>query len=264
MADLRLLLLFLVLFVGASACKVEDLNDPIVIPVLDEEFTLDLWEYLGQEPASGLAVRLSSTTEQPCLNTTVLSRFERVSSLLSLTLFDIAQPEVCDPGIAPATGEERLDGVEIGIFTLEVAIRDIVTNTGKLIITPNYYQVQMNETAGIKWLHTELRRVPANTLWGFLTYTTPAQRDYAALWLNNNVIANSQSMTLVDGYYGHYEVTNGGTALHVQDMPASGAIPFIVRYVGDSSAIDTWVADFRAGASGGQTLVVKDAVGRIW
>jgi hypothetical protein len=264
MANLRLLPVFLLLSAVFSTCKLDDLDDPIIIPVLDEEFTLNLWENLGQGANAGLAIDIQSTTEQPCLNTGISSRYERTGSAISLTLFDIVPPEVCDPGIAPAIGVESLGNVEDGVFTLEIAIKDIVTNTGKLVVTPDYYQVQMDQEVGIKWTNYELRRIPANTLWGYLTYTTSAQRDYAAVWLSSTLVANSQPANLTDGYYGYFNVSNGGTTLRIQAMPTSGVIPFALRFTGNPADIDAWVAAFRAGAAVNQSVSIWDAAGRVW
>lgn len=249
---------------AVSTCKLDNLDDPIIIPVLDEEFTLDLWENLGPDATAGLVVNIESTTEQPCLNTSVSSRYERSGATASLTLYDIVAPEVCDPGIAPALGMESLQDLAAGIYTLKVAIKDIVTNTGKLVVTPNYYEVQMDQEVGIKWLHEELRRIPATTVWGYLTYTTPAQRDYAAAWLSSTLSANSQPANLADGYYGYFEVSNSGSSLRVADMPTSGVIPFAFRFNGSTSAIDNWVTQFRTGATEPQRLSLWDAEGRVW
>lgn len=264
MTDLRLLSLLLFLSLAVSTCKLDDLTDPIIIPVLDDEFTLDLWENLGQDSVSGLVVNIQSTTEQPCLNTGISSRYERAGSAVSLTLFDIVPPEVCNPGIAPALGVESLSDLNTGIFTLKIAIKDIVTSTGKLIVTPNYCQVQMDQEVGIKWQHYELRRVPAATVWGYFTYTTAAQRSYGTAWLGSTLSANSQPANLTDGYYGYFEVANSGSSLIVADMPASGVIPFAFSFSGSASDIDTWVAQFRAGATGTQRLSLRDAAGRVW
>ena len=167
----RVIIVFLSLVLTFSACKLENLNDPIIVPLVDKEFSLDLWQVLGVNSPSNLELKIYTIEEEDCLNTMILSNYNRTGRNISLTLYDILDPEVCDPGPAPAQGTQLVADATPDVYTLTIELQDVVSNTGTLTVTDEAYQVVMEEENGTTWLHTKLQRIPRNALWGYLAYT---------------------------------------------------------------------------------------------
>ncbi|MEZ4986028.1 MAG: hypothetical protein R2795_13495 [Saprospiraceae bacterium] len=260
---MKLLLLLPPIAWFSASCNLEKLNDPIIIPVLDQEFTFDLWENLAATNGTGLEIQISTTELEDCLNSQILTEQTRTDQALNLRVYDILDPEVCDPGQAPAQGGEMMHDLAPGTYHLNVDIQDVVVNSGNLIITPNYFRVEMDTQEGIRWVHEELRRVPANTLWGYITYETIDERTQA-LGIKNELAAMSGELPLVDGYYGYFEVLNNDTQLVVKDMPPFNVLPFKFRYTGGDEELSSWLENARASATGAIHIILMDAAGREW
>lgn len=261
----RVVLALFSLFCFFSACKVESLGDPIIVPFVDQEFNLDLWQTLGGSTPSNLEIQMFTIEEEDCLNTQILSDYDRVGRELSLTLYDILDPEVCDPGPAPAMGVQLITDATPDVYGLKVELQDAVSNQGTLTVTEDAYLIEMEEENGINWLHYELHRIPENALWGYLTYTNAAEENRVTVFLEE-INELSSELPLDEGYYGYFSITNSGNGLAVKDAPGTGqAHSFLVKYTGETNVIDQKVSDFLATTGNEEiTLMLLDSEGNEW
>lgn len=252
-----------VLLLGLGSCKIENLDDPIIIPLVEQEFTLDLWENLSPT-GSTWEIRLETVADEPCENSTILTDYQKIGQNLNLTIFDILAPENCNPVSEPATGSEELLEVIEGDYNLSVELQDIVINNGRLLVTEDLLQVNMDTEDGIGWLHTELRRVPTGALWGYVAYESGDQQQEADSFIHS-VQAIAAPLSVVNGYYGHFTVTNGGTAVTVNSRPEGMASKsFLFEYDNDTLDITQLVEEFRTNAPAGMTVEVFNYKGKIW
>lgn len=258
------LVVLLLLVMGVSSCKVESLDDPIIVPVVDQEFALELWQNLESSRMSPLEVRMYTLEDYECLNTVILSNYLRVGRNLELTLFDILDPEVCDPGLAPAVGLEELDNIDEDLYRLDIELQDVVSNLGWLTVTEDAYVIEMETENGISWLQNELRRIPENALWGFVTHTDLSSRQQAEA-LISDLFDLSSASDLEDGYYGYYLLSDNGTKVEVPSMSTqTQAETFLFKYEGALTEIDQRVEDFLANAPEGVELHFWDGKGNQW
>ena len=260
----RFLFLLLGLSLLGGSCKVDSIGDPIIVPLIDQEFVLDLWENLQATTISPLEIRMATIAEENCLNAGILRAYERNNRALKLTLYQILDPEVCDPGQAPAKGKEAIYDVNSGVYQLDVELQGVVINPGTLTITSSSYKVEMQEENGTSWLHYELYRVPNAALWGYVTYSNAFQEQQTTDFFNN-LAAMSEPIQLAEGYYGHFTVASGSGQLTVHEMPTQpGVRPFIYSYWGPKAPLDDLVANFEATATAGMELVLLDQHGNEW
>ncbi len=261
----RVVFVFLSLALVFSSCKLENLNDPIIVPLIDKEFSLDLWQALGTNTPSNLELKMYTIENENCLNTEILSNYNRTGRNISLTLYDILDPEVCDPGPAPATGSQSVADASPDVYALTIELQDVVSNGGTLTVTDEVYQVVMEEESGISWLHTELRRIPRNALWGYLAYTNAEEESRIASFVEeiNNL---GSELPLVNGYYGYFSVTNTGDITELKDAPTTNEFAIImVKYAGEISQIDQKVNDFlETPGNEAIELVLLDSNGNEW
>jgi hypothetical protein len=261
----RVVFVFLFLVIAFSGCKLDNLNDPIIVPLIDKEFSFDLWQTLGENTISNLELQMYTIENEDCLNTKILSNYNRTGRNISLTLYDILDPEVCDPGSAPATGIQSVTDASPDGYTLTIELQDVVSNGGTLTITDEAYQVVMDEENGISWLHTELRRIPEDALWGYLVYTNPEEESRIASFVNeiNNL---GSDLPLTAGYYGYFSVTDTGDITEIKDAPATSDLATItVKYAGETAQIDEKIITF-LGTPGNESieLVLLDSNGNEW
>ncbi|RME95931.1 MAG: hypothetical protein D6772_12560 [Bacteroidetes bacterium] len=255
------------LFVGwllllGAACNLNQDKDPIIVPVLEDEFYLDLWQELS--PAgSSLVIEFETLQEEDCLNAEVLSSYERVNRILKLTLFDILEPESCIPGRAPARGEETLAGLEQGTYNLLIDLQEIVRNEGTLSIDAGGFQVE-TPTHGFQWRHGRIERIAPEALWGYISYANETERLIAEQQLTE-LAQFTTPLAGVVGYYGHFEIMEDGSfALAERILPGEASnLSFLLQYQ-DTTALADWLADTRAQLSEGMSLRVFNGRGDVW
>lgn len=262
MFNTRVIFLFLLyVAISIAACSKPD-NDPIIILSVDKEFSLDLWENL-QPDAAALEIHLESILDQDCLNKTIRTSYDRIGNNLTITIFDITDPETCDPGNAPAVGFEYINNIGEGTYNLMIELQEVVSNTGKLIVTENDFKIEMNYETGIKWQHKVLSKVAESTLWGYITYQGGSQSSIAAD-LINTLQDSGTVFDRTDGYFGHFTIENSEVIAVNKSPLDSEAKLFIQYYEGSLDALNVIVDDFRATMPQEMELHLFDGKGNEW
>lgn len=250
--------------VSLSACKVEPLDDPIIVPVVDQEFALEMWQNLASDSEYPLEIRMYTLEDYECLNTDILTNFLQVGRSLELTLYDILDPEVCEAGLGPATGIEVLDNIEEDLYRIKIELQDVVQNEGWLTVTDDTYLVGMEEENGIRWQHYEMRHIPEDAFWGYVTYPDASSQVQVESFLSDLQQIGTVS-NLQDGYYGHYSLSDNGSKLEVNTTNLPGqAITFLLDYNGGNAEIDQRVEAFLADADPEVELHFWNGKGDEW
>ena len=86
----------MILFIS-SGCNLSSLEDTVVVPDVDDEFYLDLWEVLSPE-GRFLEFRLRTIANEPCLNTSINYTFQQTNRELSISINEILREEGCEEG----------------------------------------------------------------------------------------------------------------------------------------------------------------------
>jgi hypothetical protein len=248
-----------------TSCNVETIDDPIIVPLIEQEFQLDLWQTLGRSTPSNLEIQMSTIEEEDCLNALILSTYVRTGSELNITIYDILEPEVCDPGSAPARGEQEIVDATPGTYNIKIEIQDIVSNLGFLTVSEEAYTIDMLEETGITWLNKTLYRIPNDALWGYVAYTNTAEENRVTT-LIEELRALGTPLTLAEGYYGYFTISNSGNSIKIQDAPnADSAKSLLLNYTAGRELINQKVSDFLS-TSGNENIVLKllDSAGNEW
>ena len=260
----RLALLLLVTTVWS--CEVESLDDPIIVPVVDQEFNFQLWQNLSSTGSSPLEIRMSTVEDYDCMNVAILSNYTRVGNRLELTLFDILDPEACLAGSGPAYGIEAIDDIEESSYDLRIELQGVVSNVGTLMATNEAFTVAMQDENGISWLQYEMRRIPENAVWGYIGYADATGLALAEDFLAELAAAGSAS-TLADGYYGYYTLKEDGSTIEINQTglpPADQNMTFISQFDGSAGELEQLILDFLADADPQFRLMVRDGKGNAW
>jgi hypothetical protein len=252
------------LFLLGVGCNVDQDKDPIIVPVLEDEFYLDLWQSLSPQ-GSELVIEFKTLTEEECLNAEVLSNYSRSNRNLTLTLFDILAPETCIPGPAPARGEESLAGLGQGTYNLTVELQEIVSNEGVLSVDESAFRVE-TPTNGFQWRHGRIERIPASALWGYITYNTQDERQLAEQQLAA-LSGFSELPDWTEGYYGYFSLdTDGSFVLAERLLPTTDSttfVPFLLTCE-DAVALSDWLNTTIAQLGPAMTLRMYNGVGEEW
>ena len=115
---LRWVLIALIAF-STSACKLESIQDPIVVTNIDKEFYVNLWEELYSDTRN-LRLDIQSLKNQDCLNYTIAYDWESTDKKFDLSINQIVPPGDCIPGVAPAHTEISVGDLESKLYNMNI------------------------------------------------------------------------------------------------------------------------------------------------
>lgn len=242
-------------------CKLESLQDPIIVTNIEKEFYINLWEELYPNTRN-LRIDLQSIKNQDCLNYTIEYKWEAASNQFDLEINDITAPADCLPGIGPANAKIGVGDLENQFFKMKIGLGEAVINEGQLVVDGETYTLQMDTEEGIIIPEKVLRRVPSSSVWGFVAYQNGTDQSTANDLLEQlNTFGNP--MTLTEGKYGYFSFLDN--KLLVSGAPETGQVSsFIIEYDGDQKAIQEVVENFRANHSGSVSLKVLTSTGEVY
>lgn len=242
-------------------CKLESLQDPIIVTNIEKEFYINLWEELYPN-SRNLRIDLQSIKNQDCLNYTIDYKWEAASNQFDLSINDITAPGDCLPGIGPATAKIGVGDLENQFFKMKIGLGETVVNEGQLLVNTESYTLQMDTEEGIIIPEKVLRRVPNHSVWGFVAYQNSADQSTASDLLEE-LRTFGTPITLTEGKYGYFSFLDD--KLLVSGAPETGQVSsFIIEYEGDQKVIKEAVDNFRANHSGSVSLRVLTATGDIF
>ena len=239
-------------------CKLESLQDPIIVTNIEKEFYINLWEELHPNSRI-LRIDLQSIKNQDCLNYSIDYKWNATTSQFDLGINDITPPGDCLPGVGPAKTQIPVGDLENQIFNVNIGLGETVINEGQLVVTGESYTLQMDTEEGIIIPEKTLRRVPNGSVWGFVAWQDEADQSTADdLLVQLNALGTALDLT--EGKYGYFSMIN--EQLLVSGAPALGQVSsFALAYNGEEKAIKELVDNFRNSHTGSVSLKVFTATG---
>lgn len=246
-----------------NACKLDSLSDPIVVPDVEREFYIDLWENLYPE-SKELVFQIETVQAQDCENATISYNLNRIGNTVKLSLNAISDPEDCQPGPAQIYANAPTGRLNGGLYTLKLDLKNTIFNEGQLTVSGDAYQLNMNTDYGFIFKHKTLLRVPEQTYWGYLEYPSAAEESVAEGFVED-LRASSIEFNFLTGYYGHFSI-EADSRVRFPNEDLNGVLykPFIFKYTETGSAIRQKINAFRTAHGSSFTLKVFNARGESW
>ena len=260
LTTVRWILVGIVVF-ALVGCKLESLQDPIIVTNIEKEFYINLWEELYPNTRN-LRIDLQSIKNQDCLNYTIDYQWNASASRFDLGINHITPPTDCQPGIGPANARIGVGDLENLIFNMKISLGETVINEGQLVVTGESYTLQMETEEGIIIPEKTLRRVPKASVWGFVAFQNSEDQSSA-----DELLAQLNTfgapLQLKEGKYGYFSVIDN--KLLVSGAPENGQVSsFAIDYDGEEKAIEDLVENFRANHAGSVTLKVFTSTGQVF
>jgi hypothetical protein len=244
------LAVLIILLLGS--CQLEKLQDPIVITTIENEFYIDIQEYLHPTNRQ-LRFNIRTIKDQECLNSSIETDYVSAGRQVSLSINSIVPPADCKEGMAPATNETWAGQLSPGIYNFEVALRNTVVNKGKLVVEAERYIINMETQEGIIFLHNNLQKIPSDAFWGYVICKENECADLQqALTEKLNGLAAPANTIYRPGYYGYFEINNNtsnGRNLFLIDPPTVDSyFPILYQLTNDidENRLKSLLDDFRA------------------
>jgi hypothetical protein len=187
-----------------ESCK--SLNSKELIVDVDKEFTVQPWERLD-EFGGGLQLNVATLKNEECGGTGITYDARTVGNKVKVTLLNLAYPTNCG-AIAPARDTVKMPSMQSNTtYDLEINLKDVVTNTGKLVVEDGKFTVNMVNENGIIMKSKQVLRVPQNAFWGVLANDAGSDKIATQMLDSLKTVATPISMT--NGDYGYFSVDNG-------------------------------------------------------
>ena len=203
MRKLQLLLVFGLTFpVLFENCKIAEKDKDIVVQI-DPEFQLGMFEELSQVRDFNLTFQ--TIEDQSCINNSISFTSSRSGRNISLKINEIVEAENCHDGQAPIAGDASYDFLPIGVYNLELVLKNTITSTGTLTVSTEKYDLDIEEGFGFQTQQTKLMRVPASSVWGYVAYSGNQYSSDADNFLSE-LDELTESLELSNGEYGYFKI----------------------------------------------------------
>jgi len=227
-----------------TACKLEDLGDPLIVAQVETEFHLDMWESLDPSLRS-FSLKVETIKEKDCLNYSVLYDFEQSYRELNISLNDITPPVDCIVGVGPATTEIETGYLSYGNHDLTIALQNTIISKGKLVVDNESFRIEMETQNGFNFLHKELRRIPFGSIWGYINYGEASGSAAAAAFVAE-LADQSEEKEFAPGYYGYFTINNSIQQVLITNRPVSAHFKsFLFNFTGSEEALEQMAESFR-------------------
>ena len=242
------------IFFVAVGCNLSSLEDTVVVPDVDDEFYLDIWEALTPQ-GRFLEFHLRTIANEPCLHTSIDYEFQQTNRELAISINEIVREEGCEAGEAPATATiQSYSPLPGGYYPLFVDLREKVSSDGQVVVTSEAYTINLEDGGGILLLRPELLRIPDESIWGYLSFDDEALETVAETF-----VADLQSISKIrplrEGYYGYFTVNNKGALRFPNNIAPNDARTFSYRYDGEREALLNLLENYRSAY--GEALKIK-------
>ena len=122
-------------------------------------------------------------------------------------------------------------------YDIDINLKNIIPNIGTLIVTDDYYEINIDEPNGILIPNNRLYKVPENTIWGYVAYDdATGEIPYDDFKGELNTITSSLIAT--KGWYGYFEIKENNEVQVANNLANNFVQPFIFKYNGESNELE--------------------------
>ncbi len=251
-----------IFIIAMTGCELASSKDPIIVPDVEDELYVDMWEQLNSPTGRSLVVKIESIEEKNCLNYRLDYFFSRNGNRLKVSLNNIIEPNDCVPGNAPVKAEVSAGSLPSGNYGFDIDFKGLVVNNGTLSVTSESYVLDMKSEHGIVLLRDELLRVPDDVIWGYAAYQQSADEAIAVDFINEVKAISKLAIGNRAGYYGHFTISPLDGKVFVHEQPSSNVKTFFYQYTDNETTLKNLVADYRQTYGNQLTIKVFNAKGK--
>jgi len=233
MKNSAILSFFIFLFL-LSSCKDEPIDGPVNIDV-EDEFSVHLWEALDGNDRK-FHLNIETILAKSCENAEIEYTQYNQQEGIFVTVSDIINDH-CTQGTFSAKANIPVGNLAVKEHDLDINLKNVIPNVGKLIVTNDYYEIKIDELNGIVIPNNKLYKVPENTIWGYVAYddaTGEIPNDNFMDELNNM----TSPFTATSGYYGYFEIEQNSSVQVFNDLSKVHVKPFVFKYSGPISQLE--------------------------
>ncbi|NDV80398.1 hypothetical protein [Bacteroides sp. 51] len=206
---------------------------------IDSDIQILVKEIMGTE-TNTFSLFCRTENIYPCVNYPILTTLDFKSNSLNINFTGVPEEiGICFTATGPATTEINLSALENGSY--EIMLNNgSLNNSGTLTITDTKVELNVKTPKGIRITNPTLQRVPANTYWGLIGYSSKDKISKVNEFLSKLEQAGALFNKQTPGDYNHYEIDQNGEIKNDYGSNLSGYHFhnwFIFQYSGDEEAL---------------------------
>jgi hypothetical protein len=129
-------------------------------------------------------------------------------------------------------------------YDLEINLKDVVTNTGKLKVEDGKFTVTMVNENGILMPSKQVLRVPQNAFWGILANDNG--NDKVATQMLDSLKTIATPISMANGDYGYFSVDNGRLSVKSSAVLTKQNQQAVLFRLNNKTALPNVIQNFRA------------------
>ncbi len=228
-------LIFTVAWFNLSSCIKDDHTE-----LIKSKINIKPWELLDTNNREFV---LYSSTEKiyPCCNYFIIfDSFVRYNEVY-IRFNSIYKPEICLTALGPAKADVNLGRLPEGTYSLNIFVHKL-HNSGRLIVTNDYYKLDLPNSKSISIENNKLYRIPDNTIWGYTSYRGSID-GLEQSFIDSLQILGANEKEFNPGEYGYFKIEPDGEFV-MSGTQSSIRKHFIFEYPNEVSLIENLVRNY--------------------
>jgi len=237
-----------------QGCSLDELEAPLIVSEIPQEFSVTLRELPGPEPRN-LQLWLQTIDLQDCEEVGIRYDFWPTPGRFRLDISGLAKPAQCLPANKPALEKIDMGVLANGDYQIGINLRNTITNQGRLTRSNASYTLLMETEQGISVPYRQLLRIPSQTIWGYVAYTSPMMVSVASAFISE-LSGLAPNAALSPGNYGYFWIPSGNGQADIRESPDDMAQrTFVQRFAGNMDDLQALVQAYRT--AHGNMLEIK-------
>ncbi len=212
-----------------------------------------MWETLDSTKRT-LQFYCSTEKVYGCSNYSINKTLRKSSDNINIDFSGILIYDFCLTSLGPATTIVDLGTLSSGTYNLNIKV-DRNRGEGRLIVTSDYYVIELDKQKQLKIINTPLHRVPTNTIWGTVGYHRSSTATLVQTFIDSLQFLGATAQTYQSGHYGYFEINSRGEIILPQNHGYYYIRPFIFNYDSNTSSLKKIVKNY--GANYGDSLIIN-------
>lgn len=196
----RFIIIGLIACIATSCGVLGDPEEQTIIN-LDEIYEISLHQDL-KPGGNSLILNIATAKELQCPDATLNVHRTTLSNELSIRINNATEIKDCEPELVRLE-ESILTQLDDGNFDIQFIVNSIITDSGRLDIEDDYFQMVLTSFDGINLTNPILKMVPDSAVWGELYITQDIYSDELQM-AKDQLLELIDLQKIEDGNYGYF------------------------------------------------------------
>nr|WKN35158.1 hypothetical protein K4G66_22535 [Tunicatimonas sp. TK19036] len=205
------------------------------INTLGTDVRVEMKEYLNEQQRT-LMFKFFTTRDFSCINHRISYAYQQQVDGITIALKKVEEPDACLKAMGPASAFVDIGSLNIGEYDFKLKIGEEITNSGKLVVSPDSYQLMLNGDAGMNLETVELQRVPKEALWGTVQFLSQRNDNFAKSFVAQLGKLGATEDKFSEGEYGFFQVDASGKIAQ-PTLEENPPFTFLLNYNGDQDDV---------------------------